>query len=298
MNFSDITITPIVFKFRSRTPVELNGYMCDTVRRTVETSLKTIDDRFEEQNLKAIPYFRNEIPVEILEMHPELKDFKTPPRGYSLALSTDTEQHILKITLNLFGRYVEIYPQLMEQIPTRIRQNKALGLQLMSITDVMGGNLVVGDDFRPMTIFHSVLLAAEAVTDELKIDFLSPTKFNQRHRIYGGMWFEAFYKALLERAALIGFLYCGETFRGFPEPPETAGQILVYASNLTWIESATRTEKNPIDGYVGSVVYKAPKRILKTVLPLLLLGQWLHAGQKTNWGAGQYVVDQQCYTIE
>jgi hypothetical protein len=109
------------------------------------------------------------------------------------------------------------------------------------------------------------------------------------------MHFNELIQAIYRRADVINRLYC----KGEMAPPLNLTSphefIDVEKINLEWIHSPSGSKENPITGYVGYVQYKGP--ILAQYLPLLILGQWLQVGKKTNYGAGQYVINNEYYTF-
>ena len=52
--------------------------------------------------------------------------------------------------------------------------------------------------------------------------------------------------------------------------------------------SSTQNEKLPLGGLVGNTTIMGPNKALKTLLPLLQLGEQLHIGKETVMGLGRY----------
>lgn len=52
--------------------------------------------------------------------------------------------------------------------------------------------------------------------------------------------------------------------------------------------SSTQNEKLPLGGLVGNTILMGPNKALKTLLPLLQLGEQLHIGKETVMGLGRY----------
>jgi len=52
--------------------------------------------------------------------------------------------------------------------------------------------------------------------------------------------------------------------------------------------SSTQNEKLPMGGLVGNTIIMGPNKALKTLLPLLKLGEKLHIGKETVMGLGRY----------
>jgi len=60
----------------------------------------------------------------------------------------------------------------------------------------------------------------------------------------------------------------------------------------TWVSAARHSRRGgqmPMDGLVGQAWYASPND-LRPLLPVLWLGQWVHAGKGAVWGNGRYAI--------
>lgn len=290
-------ITPITIVFTPTAPVNPGGELGDALRRMFETTFKRIDNDLEKRGRKNEPFFRGQLPEEKKEQAQILKDFSNPPRGYSLAVQL-AEHGKLTVSINLFGRYSEVLPQLIPHIKGLPERWPKLGLRFDGLYDTNEKPIEHYHDIaqrHSVTIGFEILQRAKLTSNSLTLHFLSPTMLFNNHNSYGNMRFADLVRSLHRRAQLISHIYCNGPVPSDDFGTPAAEEVNIASSTLEWYFSTTKSKENTLKGYLGQVRYVAKPELLAQFLPLILMGQWLHVGQKTNYGAGQYMVDNSCY---
>ncbi len=125
----------------------------------------------------------------------------------------------------------------------------------------------------------------------LTLDFLTPTRLKHRGRwVMEGPPFEALVKVLLGRVSSLSYFHCDQRwevdFRGLIE---RAAGVRSSPADTHWPEwsrvSGRQKQRIKLGGLMGRVTYEGP---LADYLPLLALGELIHAGKGTVFGNGQY----------
>jgi CRISPR-associated endoribonuclease Cas6 len=142
------------------------------------------------------------------------------------------------------------------------------------------------------TLPHVPLEAGKpALSQRIAIDILSPLRIRYREHLAARLDFHVFIRSLLRRLALLSYFHCGgdPSIVSFREWIALAEGVRTVSSSLTWSDwtrysSRQRTEME-MGGMTGHVVFEGP---LAPFLPLLRLGEVVHAGKGTSFGLGQY----------
>jgi hypothetical protein len=164
IHFRTLNITPITLIYKTTTPIKLNGIVGDTLRRCLETTFKRIDNVLLKHNPDAIPFFRSKISDEILERFPDLKDFSTPPRGYSIAFNIDpVDPFLLRININFFGRYAKVLPLLLPRLPTLLDSWFRGSLKFVTVSDANENSIPLSNEHSnaALTINYSLFERAK-----------------------------------------------------------------------------------------------------------------------------------------
>lgn len=133
--------------------------------------------------------------------------------------------------------------------------------------------------------------AAELSTDRVTLEFLTPTRLKHKGRqVFEGPPFQALIKALLGRTSSLSYFHCGQRFEtDFRGLIDRAAGIKLTACQTRWEDwervSGRQKQHVKMGGLVGQITYKGD---LSHYLPILVLGELIHAGQKTVFGNGQY----------
>jgi hypothetical protein len=161
------------------------------------------------------------------------------------------------------------------------------------------GSLVYSPDGAPgsgqvvVRNFEEVLEPAKGFhEDTLKLSFLTPTHLLHHGRL-AEPTFEIFLRRLLARASKLAEIHCGQTWdldyhHLIDVATATVGTVEKQLDWQEWERYSNRHEQRmKFRGFVGTVVYEGQ---FKPYLPLIMLGQHLHIGNKTSFGMGKYEI--------
>ena len=129
-------------------------------------------------------------------------------------------------------------------------------------------------------------------TDQLKLQFLTPLRIQQKGQILSdAMRGKDFLMALVRRYYLLQEFHT--TDYQLPDFKELASQAqhITARPHFKWCEwqrySNRQQQKMIFGGVLGEIELFGD---LTLFLPLLVSGQWLHAGNKTTFGMGRYLL--------
>lgn len=128
--------------------------------------------------------------------------------------------------------------------------------------------------------------------DLLTLRFLTPTHLLHHGRL-AEPTFEIFLRRLLGRASELAKIHGGQPwdldYRGIIDSAVAA--VRLVNKQLQWQDwerySNRKEQRMKFRGFVGTVTYQGE---LKPLLPLIMLGQYLHIGNKTSFGMGKYEI--------
>lgn len=133
--------------------------------------------------------------------------------------------------------------------------------------------------------------AANLSPARLTLDFLAPTRLKHQGRwVMEGPPFQALIKVLLGRASSLSYFHCGHRleldFRGLID---RAAGVGIAQADTRWQDwsrhSGRQKQRIKLGGLMGRITYEGD---LADYLPLLALGELIHAGKGTVFGNGQY----------
>ncbi|MGE0826743.1 MAG: CRISPR system precrRNA processing endoribonuclease RAMP protein Cas6 [Candidatus Binatia bacterium] len=137
-------------------------------------------------------------------------------------------------------------------------------------------------------------VATLAERQELTIRFLTPTTLKAEGEVVMVPQFHQLIKRVRDRINALATFFCGGAldldFRALGQQAEAVKEVAVHSQ---WIERTRRTRKGfaqDQSGFVGSVTYRGD---FTPFLPLLLLGEYIHAGKNAAFGNGWYRIERQ-----
>lgn len=138
------------------------------------------------------------------------------------------------------------------------------------------------DDIKTMKSLNSLL-----------IEFITPTRIKYKGRLIKDITFEIIIRNLLRRISLLSLYHCDEKWDiDFNQVIKEAKKVELVSSNLGWYDlerySTRQKTRIKLGGFVGKVEFKGE---LAQFLPYLKLGEYVHIGKATAFGAGKYTVD-------
>jgi hypothetical protein len=132
----------------------------------------------------------------------------------------------------------------------------------------------------------------DAAIHALRLDYLSPMKIKERGQWVKTPTFGAVAKAVVRRLRLLSLAHGGG-----PWPHDAYGPLLDLAETVQmdhhetqWTGYSRRSKQSgryDIEGFLGPAWYSSHED-LRPLLPILWLGQWLHAGKGYVLGNGRY----------
>ncbi|MDE0012128.1 MAG: CRISPR system precrRNA processing endoribonuclease RAMP protein Cas6 [Candidatus Poribacteria bacterium] len=134
-----------------------------------------------------------------------------------------------------------------------------------------------------------VMQGAPQVTNEIELEFLTPTSIKVNGRWTDNLTFEHLVRNLLRRVRFLSYFHCGEDLEVDARVLIEAADAVTDVSDFRWIRAdrySYRTEKSvPMGGFIGKVCFTGE---LEPFLPFIHLGEYLHIGHHTAFGHGQY----------
>lgn len=251
---------------------------------------------------------------------PKYTDLKDPPRGFWLTLNQN-EKHVCNagdtyvFTISLCGFYADWFELLL---PVFIEMgNVGFGsekrkFRLLSISQqhADGHNHIVWHIAKPRTIGQTFSFGyndfskAKFRSGEFSLYLESPTALSKSFDIYGSLAFDKLIESLARRAVLLSNLYCDSDFSWDDSFLDSTRNVRIAKCHLQWNSyrrySLRRDEEGVIEGYTGMVHYCFSEKALKYLnryLPLLLTGQYIHAGRNIVFGGGKYSIAHESYRL-
>ena len=134
-----------------------------------------------------------------------------------------------------------------------------------------------------------VMQAAPPVTDEIQLEFLTPTSIKVNGRWTSNLTFEYLIRNLLRRIRFLSLCHCGEDLDVDAHTLIAAARSVRHTPDLQWLRRdrySYRAEKSvPMGGFIGRIRFSGE---LEPFLPFIYLGEYLHIGHHTAFGFGQY----------
>ncbi|MDE0084699.1 MAG: CRISPR system precrRNA processing endoribonuclease RAMP protein Cas6, partial [Candidatus Poribacteria bacterium] len=134
-----------------------------------------------------------------------------------------------------------------------------------------------------------VMQAAPHNTNEIELEFLTPTSVKVNGRWTSNLTFEHLIRNLLRRTRFLSYFHCGEDLDVDAHGLIETSTTVTHNSRLNWIRKdrySYRAEKSvPMGGFIGKIRFSGE---LEQFLPFIYLGEYLHIGHHTAFGFGQY----------
>ncbi len=294
-HLNKLHITPLTIVLKMHEGFDRESFSGDTVRRMLENRFKQIDIARKKAGDNFNTFFRVDAGnVSTNDQAGEPKKTITPPRGYAIAVTMDAPE-ALSVHISLFGYLREALPYLLPQLKPMFETQFGNTIVISAILDAYGRPIQHGVPIHEISLAE--MEQARLEHNRLGLHFITPCLLYHRQNYDGQMRFPDLIKKLTQRAMLISHVYCDG-----PEPVNVAlsseaEQVKVSEIGLKWNYHKSPDKNYSLMGYTGYVNYVANPDVLQHYLPLLLLGQWLQVGEKTNFGAGKYLVEHGHYTF-
>lgn len=131
-----------------------------------------------------------------------------------------------------------------------------------------------------------------AGADRIRMTFCTPIRIKFNGRFVEDPQFHHLTRSLLRRVSSLSYFHCGRKleldFRGLIAKAE---RIERTDCNLSWYDwdrySSRQKQRMSLGGFVGSATFRGEFR---DFLPLLALGEVIHAGKAAGFGLGRYEI--------
>ena len=125
--------------------------------------------------------------------------------------------------------------------------------------------------------------------EEITLSFETPVRIKEKGRLSSGIPFELLVRRLSERTFLLAHFHCGAELADFEKFAEVSGKVRIMRNKLRWQDwerySSRQQTRMNFDGWIGEITYQGD---FQRFLPLLRLGEHIHAGKVTTFGLGKY----------
>ena len=125
--------------------------------------------------------------------------------------------------------------------------------------------------------------------DVITLSFETPVRIKEKGRLSSGIPFELLVRRLSERTFLLAHFHCGAELADFEKFAEGSGKVRIMRNKLRWQDwerySSRQQTRMNFDGWIGEITYQGD---FQRFLPLLRLGEHIHAGKVTTFGLGKY----------
>jgi hypothetical protein len=168
------------------------------------------------------------------------------------------------------------------------------------VAETPAGEKVVFEKGRPEVSAVSegyrlphLLCAGDSTAQLIAVRFLSPTTLKREGRPIEQPAFADLICRLRDRlSSLAAFFGEGPITMDFAGVGNAAGAVRTVACSTTWERRSRRSARtgrsHEISGFVGDAVYAGD---LGPFMPLLRIGEQVHAGKYAVWGNGRMAVD-------
>jgi len=230
-----------------------------------------------------------------------LKKISNVPKPFILEEPEQPRAKEITFKLLLIGKAIDYLPYFiftfdrLGKIGLGKKKNKYL---LESVTSE-GKNQIYNGRTMILSKTLSVLRAKEFIEKaegkslrRVILEFLTPTRIKSSGHLTTSLPFPLLVTNLLRRLSLLAYFHCGgenteaESVRALIKE---AQNVRVVKNNLKWydLERYSTRQKTHLKmgGFKGMVQYEGN---LKSFLPYLYLGEYLHVGKNTTFGLGKY----------
>ena len=136
-----------------------------------------------------------------------------------------------------------------------------------------------------------VMKAAPHITDEIELEFLTPTSIKVDGKWTSQLTFEHLIRNLLRRIRFLNYFHCGEDLDTEIDAYALikAAQSVRHKSRLQWLQRGRYSHRAeavvPMSGFMGNIRFEGD---VTPFLPFICLGEYLHIGHHTAFGYGHY----------
>ncbi|MBI5326725.1 MAG: CRISPR system precrRNA processing endoribonuclease RAMP protein Cas6 [Deltaproteobacteria bacterium] len=127
----------------------------------------------------------------------------------------------------------------------------------------------------------------------LRLNFLTPLRIISDGDLVVDFKFHHLIRSLLRRVSTLSYFHCGKRLElDFKGLIERAEKIETVSSELKWYDwerySARQDVRMKMGGLIGKIDFKGN---MEEFMPLIRLGEFIHAGKGTSFGLGKYEIE-------
>jgi CRISPR-associated endoribonuclease Cas6 len=213
----------------------------------------------------------------------------------------------LSFGLTLIGKGIDFLPYFIYAFHELGRSGVGRGrgrYQLDSITDALSQNEIYHGPTQTLTSNFTVTRFADSLADaaaqkdtrRITLQFLTPTHLLRHGQLVAAPSFEILLRRLLARASELAKIHVGQPWElDYRQIVDTgAASVRLVEHKLEWQNwerySNRQQQRMKFRGFVGTVAYEGE---IQPFLPFIILGQYLHIGNKTSFGMGKYEIQWQ-----
>ena len=220
-----------------------------------------------------------------------------PPEG---GRSEYTREDTLSFGLKLVGKAADYLPYFVHTFDEmgRIGIGRGRGkYRLAAIhSDTQQGERLLLYDGGTKTLsgscprLHVNGQAFNKPVQQIAIEFLTPTRIKYEGRLVLDLDFHVLIRSLLRRVSMLSYFHCGIPLDlDYAVLINYAEQVRTVRRGLVWFDwkrySARQDQKMSLGGFVGPIHFEGDAT---PFMPLLTIGEHLHAGKGTSFGLGRY----------
>lgn len=306
LSFADIKFN-IIFESEGRLP----NFRGPTLRGALGFSLKRTVCHIRNTSCRDCPVMQSCVYSTMFEgvAPPDrqiMRKYGNIPQPFVIIINQDEPNQVemgqkYEFTIRLFGQSIHHVPYLSfaimqagekglgkDEIPFRVEQVTQAGYNgnLRILYDGTCNNILPGEP----QILDADMFNIDSGNKMLQVKFETPVKYLFDGKPCRTPDFQPFLKAALRRVRLVTHFY-GIDFADHCDPEELfkVSEQVELAAKHTNVHSFTRysnrqNQKIPLEGMVGSVVYKGE---FNKLYPLLQLANLTHVGKATSFGFGR-----------
>ncbi|WP_161780731.1 CRISPR system precrRNA processing endoribonuclease RAMP protein Cas6 [Tumebacillus flagellatus] len=250
--------------------------------------------------------------VDFFEPHLQSSEEQTPSsfqKGFVLRDMTDMRKQfqpgdLLTVGLVFVGRIQKYLPLLVAdfsrpfrigKVPFTIQLSEVRQLQFAKLSELVlfrEGQLILAPT-STNTVGQLWKLAEGVHSNSVQLNFLTPTRMKTAGRLNKAPNFEQIVQALIRKLNAFAVHFGdGRDVIGaehYQELMKNCRSLHVVENSLRWVDwkrySRRSEETMTLGGFIGTLTVSGN---LKPLLPLLLLGEYLHVGKQASFGLGQY----------
>ena len=305
---NSLAVARYQFNFEVQDALHLNFYSGSMLRGVFGHALRHLACMTKMPDCKICPLYRSCPYPEVFETpppeHHPLQDFsqipppyviEPPPLGDKVYRSGET----LSFSMVLMGRAIQQLPLIIFAWQRAFARGVSKSESRAKLVDVI---------FEPNQAQQKIVFTASETdtvkehlsfihtqthsNDTLTLEVLTPLRIQQKGRVLSkDMQGRDFIMSLVRRYYLLEEFH-GEDYQSpnFSELAEHA-RAVNCETNFTWCSwdrySNRQQQKITMGGVLGEITLTGE---LEPFLPLLHFGQWLHVGNKTSFGMGNYAI--------